>query len=271
MAQQSLRLTARWRTLPGFLIVGAQRSGTTSLFKTLVQHPSVASPFLRKGVHYFDQRYDRGMDWYRGNFPFAASSKLRRLHREGVVTGESSPYYMFHPLAPGRIARDLPEVRLLVLVRDPVERAYSAHSHELARGFETEPFEHALELEPQRTAGERARLLRDDGYHSRSWQHHAYVTRGQYVEQLKALESAVGRHRIMLIDSAAFFETPLVVFGEVCDFLGLAPAQGISFERHNARSRAPLSPSLRRQLQEHFLPFDEELAAWWGQVPSWRT
>lgn len=270
LSNSSIELTSGLRMLPGFLIVGAQRSGTTSLFKTLIQHPAVARPFLRKGVHFFDNRYERGLDWYRGNFPLTATSRLRRLGSAGPLTGESSPYYMFHPLAPWRIARDLPEVKLLVLLRDPVERAYSAHSHELARGYETEPFERALALEPARLAGERERMASDEGYRSAHVQHNAYLTRGHYVEQLRALEAAVGRHRVLVLDSDDFFTTPDVVWRDICGFLGLPLGTEIAFERHNARQRAPLDSALRQRLREHYSPYDEELTAWWGRVPSWR-
>ena len=154
------RLTHRVRMLPGFLIVGAQRCGTTSMYRTLSQHPAILKAVLHKGVHYFDTGYDHGLGWYQGHFPLRARAALvRRATGEVPLTFESSPYYMFNPLAAERISRDLPEVKLLVLVRDPVERAYSAHAHELARGFETEPFERALELEDQRLAGEAERIV----------------------------------------------------------------------------------------------------------------
>src|ERR1035438_7721757 len=129
--------------------------------------------------------YGRSLGWYQAHFPLAA--RARRLQGSTAITPltfESSPYYMFHPLAPARIARDLPGVKLLVLVRDPVERAYSAHAHELARGYETEPFEQALELEDQRLAGEAERIVSQPGYHSHSHQHHAYLTRGLYADQI---------------------------------------------------------------------------------------
>ena len=270
VSNRSVELTSRLRLLPDFLIVGAQRSGTTSLFKTLVQHPRVARPFLRKGIHFFDKRYDRGLDWYRGNFPVAATSRLRRIRHDGPLTGESSPYYMFHPLSPGRIAQDLPGVKLLVLLRDPVERAYSAHSHEFAKGYETEPFERAVELEPERLAGERERMAADESYSSVHLQHNAYVTRGRYIEQLRVLESTVGRDRLLVLDSHDFFTTPHVVWQDICAFLGLDPSADIAFERHNARSRAPLDPELRQRLSEDYLPYDQQLTNWWGRVPSWR-
>lgn len=263
------QLTASLRMSPDFLIVGAQRCGTTSLFKTLVQHPDVAPPFLRKGVHYFDKSYAHGLQWYRGHFPLQATSLLRRRGRQRI-TGESSPYYMFHPLAPARIAADLPEVRLLVLLRDPVERAYSAHAHELARGFETLPFEQALEAEPDRVHGERARMLAQPGYASDHWQHHAYVARGEYVDQLLMLEAAVGRQRLLVLDSGDFFREPAPVFAQVTEFLGLARSDRIVFAQHNARKRLPLPVVVRRRLEQHFLPFDERLTTWWGHIPSWR-
>lgn len=267
-ADASVELSAPARMLPGFLIVGAQRCGTTSMFKTLAQHPDVARPFLRKGVHYFDKSYPRGQRWYRGHFPLAATSRLRRRGRL-PITGESSPYYLFHPLAGARIAHDLPGVRLVVLLRDPVERAYSGHSHELARGYETLPFEAAVEAEPERLAGERERMLAEPGYDSPHWQHHAYVTRGQYVEQLEALAGHVGRDRLHVVDSGDFFADPEPVFDRVCDFLGLPRAAGIAYEQHNARSRAPMADALRARLTAHYAPYDERLARWWGTTPSW--
>src|SRR6185437_11031226 len=185
------RATAPLRMLPGFLIVGAQRCGTTSMYRALADHPAVRKAVLHKGVHYFDMNYYRGINWYRAHFPLAAT---------GRVTFESSPYYMFHPLAAERIAADLPGVRLIVLVRDPVERAYSAHTHERARGFETEPFERAIGLEPDRLEGEAERIAAL-GRLSHSDQHHAYLARGRYVEQLDRLERLFGRMRIHVVDS----------------------------------------------------------------------
>jgi len=270
LSDASVSSTGRLRLVPDFLIVGAQRSGTTSMFKTLIQHPLVPRPFLRKGVHYFDLRYANGFSWYRGHFPIAPTARLRRLGRGLPHTGESSPYYMFHPLAPRRIAEDLPDVRLIVLLRDPVERAYSGHSHELARGYETEPFERALELEPERLRGQRERMLAEPGYESPGWQHHAYLTRGQYHEQLVELERLLGRDRLLVVDSQDFFTDPEPVFDEVSGFLGLPRHDGITFERHNSRSRSPMPALLRAHLSDHFVPHDDKLAQWWGRVPSWR-
>ena len=262
-------VTAQARALPDFLICGAQRAGTTSLFKALSLHPAATGPTLRKGVHYFDTGYRDDLDRYRARFP--ARARLRaRGGRPRVRVFESSPYYLFHPLAAERIARDLPWVRVVVILRDPVERAYSAHAHESARGFEDEPFEKALELEPQRLAGEDERLAADATYRSHAHQHHAYVARGRYVDQLTRMERHLGRDRLHVVDHADLFDGTARALAEIERFVGLPPGPGQSPGKHNARGRERMPESLRDDLAARFADSDARLAEWWGRTPSWR-
>jgi hypothetical protein len=264
--------TSRARMLPGFLIVGVQRCGTTSMFHALSQHPAVIGALLRrKEVHYFDIGYRRGMTWYQSHFPLRASARLAaRSTGAAPVAFESGPYYMFHPLAPERIARDLPGVKLVVMLRDPASRTYSAYAHESALGYETESFERALELEPSRLQGEAERIIADPDYSSRSHQHHSYRSRGHYAEQLEQLERSFGRERIHVVDSGDFFAEPGPSYDGVLEFLGLPRHRPPVFGRHNARSRAPMDPAIKAELREYFRPHDERLAKWLGREPSWR-
>ncbi|MCW2947969.1 MAG: sulfotransferase [Actinoallomurus sp.] len=256
------RITSGVRMLPDFLMVGTQRGGTTSLFRALAAHPGTAQPNLHKGVHYFDVNYARGPAWYRGHFPLRRGSRL---------AFESAGYYMHHPLAPERIVRDLPGVKLLVLLRDPVERAFSAYKHELARGFETETsFERALALEPQRLDGETGRITADAGYLSDSHRHHSYLDRGHYSEQLEVLFGLFGRDRVHVTFAEAFFAEPEPHYDAITGFLGLPRWRPAAFERHNARPSPPLPVALRTRLTEHFEPYDERLAALLGEAPPWR-
>jgi hypothetical protein len=265
------RLTHQARMLPGFLIVGAQRCGTTSMYRTLSQHPAILKAVLHKGVHYFDTGYDHDLAWYQGHFPLRArAAAARRVTGDTPLTFESSPYYLFHPLATARISRDLPGVKLVVLVRDPVERAYSAHAHELARGFETEPFERALDLEEERLAGQAEKIIADPGYHSHDHQHHGYRARGRYADQLERLAQLVGRDRVHVVDSGLFFTDPERAYDHVLEFLSLRNHGYPVFERHNARPRAPMPESLRTELGDYFAPYDERLTDWLGGPPSWR-
>jgi hypothetical protein len=257
--------------LPAFLIVGGQRCGTTSMYRALTQHPGVLKAVYHKGVHYFDVAYGRPLQWYRAHFPLKAQARwIERATGISPMTFESSPYYMFHPLAPERIARDLPDVRLLALVRDPLTRAFSAHSHELARGYEDQEFEVALELESQRLEGEVGRIINDPSYVSPSHRHHAYRARGEYIDQLQRLELLFGRDRIHVVDSGDFFARPQRVYDAVLEFLELPHRGYPAFEVHNARSRPPMPKSVAAALDAHFEPFDARLAKWLGRDPSWR-
>lgn len=248
---------------PDFIVIGAQRSGTTSLFRALSEHPDVVRPTTSKGIGYFDVNHHRGPRWYRAHFPL-------RFGRAGKKTFEISGYYSFHPLAAERIARELPEVKLILVVRDPVDRAHSAHKHEQARGFETEDFETALELEESRLAGEVERIIADPTYESHSHRHHAYVGRGLYADQLERISAVVGRDRIYVVDADRMFRTPEDELGAMFDWLGLRRPDVLHFEKWNARARDPLTPEQRRALSERFADSDRRLVAFMGRTPSWR-
>jgi hypothetical protein len=269
------RVTASSRILPSFLISGGQRCGTTSMYRALAAHPGIRKAVRHKGVHYFDISYAKGMRWYRGHFPTARAAERQGAAAGGVPvqTFESSPYYMYHPLAADRIARDLPGVKLVVLVRDPVERAYSQHAHEFARGFETEAdFATALALEPQRLAGQSELLATDPHAYSFAHQHHGYRARGEYVRYLRRLADAVGRDRIHVVDSAEFFATPQKAYDGVIAFLGLPNLGYPAFEQHNARPRTlPIPAPVYAELREHYQPFDAELSDWLGRTVSWQA
>jgi hypothetical protein len=264
-------LTSSVRMLPDFLICGVQRAGTTTLYRALAQHPDVVAPMMHKGVHYFDtaSHYARGLSWYRGHFPVESLAR-RRTGGNRPVTGEASPYYVFHPLAAERIAADLPGARLVVLLRDPVERAFSAHKQESGRGFETETFARALQLEDRRLDGEEERIRADPAYQSFHHQHHAYRRRGHYAEQLTALFDRVGRDRVFVVETDDLFATDGKAWAQLLDHLGLARWEPGALPRTNARPSGALDAGLRADLSAYFAPHDDTLADLLGYVPSWR-
>lgn len=266
-------LTAGGRMLPSFLICGGQRCGTTSLYRALAAHPVVLKAVWHKGVHYFDTGYHHSFAWYRGHFPLRHNAvRIEAEHGVPALSFESSPYYLYHPHAAARIARDLPGVKIIVLVRDPIERAYSHHAHEVARGFEPErDFARALELEPPRLHGQHERLLANPFAYSFAHQHFAYRARGEYSSYLDAMASCVGRERILVLESEQFFTDPKPAYDTALDFLGLPHLGYPDFERHNARPRADaMSSRLRIELSAHFAAHDAALASWLSRTPSWR-
>ena len=173
-------LTSQKRLLPEFIIIGSQRSGTTSLYNYLAGHPYVL-PAIVKEVHFFDLAFNNGLNWYRGHFPFTTNGK----DGQRIITGEASPYYIFHPHAPGRIARIFPGMKIILLLRNPVDRAFSHYQHEASLGFERLPFDEAVEKESSRLQGEIEKMEQDENYRSFNHQHYSYLSRGIDADQVK--------------------------------------------------------------------------------------
>jgi hypothetical protein len=261
--------TARLRLEPSFIMIGAQRCGTTSMFRALTAHPQLVRPLYHKGINYFDLNYYRGADWYRSHFPLAEIARRKRARYGHPVAFEASGYYLYHPFALQRLADDLAGVKLVAMVRDPVERAFSAYKHEYARGFEWESFERALELEEERLAGEIERMRDDPTYESLSHRHHSYRHRGQYAEQFERAFALFPRERVYVIDSEAFFKQPAEEYRLLLEFLGLHPYEFRGFAQHNARPGTPMEPRTRRLLEEHYAPHDERLARLLGRPLHW--
>ena len=267
-------LSASRRPLPEFLIIGAQRSGTTSLYRYLLEHPQVMPAIPSKGVHYFDKHADRSLRWYRAHFPTEAARRQReREFGAPIVTGEGSPYYLFHPHGPARAAAAVPGARVIAMLRNPVERAYSHYRQEYARGFEdADSFERALELEPARLAGERERMLADPAYDSRAMQHHAYVTRGEYVDQLMAWRERFPAERTLVICYERFFADPKAGYSEVLRFLGLPePASPPQFKAYNARPSAGMGEETRARLEAHYAEPNRRLEEYLGMGMGWAS
>lgn len=265
------RATARLRTQPDFIVIGAQRCGTTSLFRALMSHPDIVRPTTSKGVNYFDLNYFRGRAWYLAHFPTAQMLDWKSSGRSRPAVFEASGYYFYHPFAVERLAKDLPDAKLVVMLRDPVERAYSAYQHELARGFEWETFGDALALESERLVGELDRMRRDPGYESFTHRHHSYLRRGHYAEQLERVFAHVPREQVHVMMSEDFFRDPAAEFGALVDFLGLDQSTAARFDRYNAQPRGDMDPVIRDRLRLAYQPHDDKLAALLDRPLGWRT
>ena len=266
------RYTSGLRMEPDFLLCGANRGGTTALWRALITHPLVAPATLHKGVGYFDLNYARGPQWYRGHFPLrvVAHHRTRRYGRPPLAM-EASGYYLDHPAAVNRIAEDLPDVKAVVMLRDPVERAHSAHRNATHRGFEALGFDEALAAEQDRNTGERERMAADPGYRSVADRHHSYLRRGQYVERLEVFFDLLGRDHVHVLFSERFAEHPEPEYAGVLDFLGLPdhrPEAG--FGRWNAAPPAQMSAHARQLLEQHYAPYDERLETLLGEPLAWR-
>ncbi len=266
--------TAGLRPLPDFLIIGAQRCGTTSLYRYLCSHPEVAPVVLNvlnKGIHYFDTNYAKGERWYRSHFPSTPYRAMMRRRGDAplIITGEASPYYIFHPQAAERISLCVPDARFVLLLRDPVARAYSHYQHEVARGFESMTFEDALRSEEERLAGEVEKMRADIGYVSFEHQHHTYLARGMYLEQIRRWNSFLSGDQLLVIDSADFFDDPDGTYGRVLSFLGLSGRSLPRYRKLNAHDYRDMSDQARNFLHERLDAPSSALQDYLGRQLRW--
>jgi hypothetical protein len=218
---------------------------------------------MTKEVHFFDLNYWRGADWYRSFFP----------RRDDRLAGEATPYYLFHPAVPERIRETIPDARLVVLLRNPVDRAYSHYKKMRLMNIERRSFRKALAAEEGRLAGEEERLLADPRYRSKHHRRHAYVARGLYVDQLERWFAVFPRDRFLVLFSEDYFARPAEVYAEALDFLGLPPRRPEVHRAHNSISYQPLDPAVRAHLEERFAEPNARLARLlgrdvWAQSPS---
>jgi hypothetical protein len=257
------------RSLPDFLIVGTQRGGTTTLFSVLVEHPQVGGARLHKEVHYFDLNVDRGEGWYRAHFPTRHSVERAREREGRFVLGEATPYYLFRPGSAERARALLPAAKVIALLRNPVSRTWSQYRHEVELGYETLSFEEALAAEPERTAGEAARLLEDPGYRSFEHQHHAYVARSDYPPQLDAWLAAFPREQVLILLSEELFTDPAAALRRVTSFLDVRERVPSELPRLNASSGRSLPRETREGLWERLRVQVPVVAELIGRDPAW--
>ncbi len=245
--------------LPDAMIIGAMKSGTSSLHFYLTQHPQVIPP-LRKEVHYFDLNFGRGESWYRANFG--------RAGQHGVNI-DSSPYYLFHPQVPQRAHALVPHARLIVLLRDPVRRAYSHYRHERDKGREPLSFEDAIAAEPDRVGRAHERLANGEIERSEAHQHFSYLARGRYAEQLERWLRVYPRERVLVLRFESLAQEPLPVVNSSLRFLGLSPLAAAKLEPRNTRKYPPIDPATAERLRDYFAPHNAALEALLGERMHW--
>lgn len=265
--------TSDQRPLPDFLVIGTKRGGTTSLWRYLLEHPLVPRLFPAwntKTSHYFEDTFARGEAWYRSHFPTERHRRaLERRHGGPTRVGEAAPLYMFHPLAPARVAELIPAVRLIVLLRDPVERAYSHWKERRTEGVEPLGFAEALAAEEERTAGERAKLIADPTYVSNAYDWYSYRARGRYLEHLEPWLVRFDREQLLILPSETLYREPAGTYARVLDFLGLPAHRLDRYEVFNDRRSSAMDDAVRDELTRYYVPHNRALAARLGMSFDW--
>lgn len=256
------RLTTPWRVLPDFLVIGVMKGGTTSLFQYLAKHPKINPPF-RKEIKFFDLHYGQGLNWYRAHFP------LKEKMAGGAVTGEATPYYIFHPLAAERIANDIPSAKLVALLRNPVDRAYSHYNHMVRVGREPLSFEDALDQEDERLFQEEDRIIADPQYPTFKHLHYSYKARGRYAEQISKWLGFFSGDQILFLSSEELYSQPSSAYEKAIRFLGLPAWSPGDFKVYKQGEYDGLPLQTREKLVEYFEPHNRKLYELLGVDFGW--
>lgn len=255
-------VTSPWRRFPDFIILGVQKGGTSSLFSYLSQHPDIV-PSKTKEVHFFDKNYYKGLYWYRSFFPLSFLNRKK-------ITGEATPYYIFHPRVPERVQKDLFKAKLIILLRDPVYRAYSHYQMTREEGLEPlESFEEAIKEEENRLAGENRKIMSFSSYNSYNHLNFSYLSRGNYFDQIQNWLEYFPKEQLLFIKSECFYSNPKEELLKIYRFLGVKDIFPADFSQKNAGSYTPLKEETLKLLKTYYSAKNKKLIKLLGKEFTW--
>jgi len=255
-------LTYKKRALPDFLILGTQKGGTTSLYRYIATHPNIKPNYVVKELSFFDELFSRGIPWYKSNFPIR---KKHYLYYEGTT------HYLFNPNCALRVSEILPNCKFIVLLRNPVSRAFSSYKHQVRAGREKLSFEDAVSKEKERLKGEKDKLIADKNYFSYNYQHFSYLERGKYAEQIKIWFKYFPKSSFLFLKSEEFYRDTQKSLEEVCEFLEIKKIKfNVKKKFNSVPYNEKISDDVKHELEKFFKSHNEELKKLIGKSFTWK-
>jgi len=264
-------ITGFSHVLPDFLIIGFPKCGTTSLYEYLLQHPDIHPP-IGKEIDYFDRLYSKGIAWYKVRFPTKLQQFfVQNLQQRKFLTGEATPRYVEHPHALHRIKKVLPNSKFIILLRNPIDRAYSHFTMNVENGYEYKTFELAIKSENERIKGRCEKMKNNENYYSWDFDLFAYLEHGIYVEKLQKWFDIFSKDKFLIIQSEEFLRNPSKIYYQTLRFLDLTKWEPDKFTLYKKRSykEKKINPEIRKYLSDFFKPHNEKLFKLIGQRYDW--
>jgi len=254
------QITSKIRLLPSFIIFGAPRCGTTSLYNYLSEHPAIV-PALSKEIGFFELNFQHGINWYKLFFPTIFSKyQIKKELRNEIITGEATANYIHHPRVPARIKKHLPNIKLILLLRNPVDRSYSQYYKLVKLGREKLSFKEALKIEPERIRGETEKMIQNDNYYSLNYHNFSYLTAGIYVDRLELWFKSFPKDQILILRSEDLYENPELIYKQTLEFLELSNFKLSSYNRFNYYNDQPkMDNTIRQKLIDYYKPHNQRL------------
>ncbi|MEG4168347.1 MULTISPECIES: sulfotransferase, partial [unclassified Microcoleus] len=239
--------------VPNFIIIGSQRCGTTSLYTYLAQHPQILTP-IKKEMDFFSWHFDRGIDWYLAHFPPMPSG-------EEFVTGEASPSYFDYREAPERLYTAFPEAKLIVLLRNPVDRAISQFYRLTDLNWEARSLDRVISDEIERLNQNPEYIIGEEPGN--------YLARGRYIEFIKNWRTFFPPEQLLILKSEDFYAGAATTVKQVLEFLDLPEYQLSQYQNANPGSYQPVNESVRDRLSDYFRPYNQELEEYLARQFDW--
>lgn len=238
---------------PNFIIIGSQRCGTTSLYSYLAQHPQILTP-IKKEMDFFSWHFHRGIDWYLAHFPQVPQG-------EQFLTGEASPSYFDCREAPERLHARFPQVKLILLLRNPVDRAISHFYRLVDLNWEARGFDRAIGDEVDRLNRNPEYIIGEEPGN--------YLARGRYVEFIKNWLALFPRENLLVLKSEDLYASAAETVDRVLEFLNLPEYRLSEYQNANPGIYRPASESVRRWLSNYFQPYNQQLEEYLGRKFDW--
>jgi tetratricopeptide (TPR) repeat protein len=246
---------------PDFLIIGATKCGTTSLYEYMKEHPQVL-PAIVKEIEYY-QFPERGRDWYLAHFPRIPDGKVR------FITGEASTCYMAVPDCQNRVFADYPQAQLIALVRDPIDKAISHFHHDRAVGFEHRTIEEAFTQELDYLEAQKRPWRLTEDYWSN---HRGYVWSSVYADFLGQWLTVFPKEQLLVLPSDDLYGKPAETMARVYAYLGLPNHRLAQYDVHyKGNYEKTLAPRVRERLARFFAPHNARLEEMIGRRLQWQA
>ena len=246
------------RREPNFLMVGIGKGGTSSLYYYLGKHPQIL-PAIKKEIHFFSENIERGLDWYLSHFPpIPTESKF--------LTGEATPWYLGSYEVENKVASVFPKIKIIILLRNPLLRAFSQYQMQLKFAREQRSFAEVISSEI-----EAIKILSSPGEDdSTYWQTaKGYLLFGLYFYFIKKWMAVFPREQFLILRSEDFYANPAATLTQVFEFLGVPDYPLPEYPNYNSGSYNPISNDLRQTLAEFFRPHNQKLEEYLGMKFDW--
>ena len=263
-------LTAAQRVLPSFFIIGVQKGGTTSLCQYAGQHPQIIGP-QRKDIYFFNNEvhYQKGINYYRAHFPHLAYKKIyEAIYGVKAITFDGTPNYFDAPNAAQRIKNEFPDAKIILLLRNPIERAFSNYRMAVKFGFENLSFEDALMLEDERLLSQ-PNFAPTQLAHNYIYQRLTYKKRGLYIHFIKPWKELFHKN-LLILSTENLLNYPQQNMNLVTDFLQLDRFHNYHFEVFNKSANFNEMPAhVKKMLRNYYQPYNQQLYNYLNTDYAW--